>query len=782
MKLRPPSKSFLKENFRIIFLLLIILAVSFYEVFFLGKTFKVTNTVSQALSSGVYGQQNNHLNFIPTTGVDSAVLEEPIFEFIRKSLRQGILPLWNPHQACGYPLISLMYAGIFYPLNFIIYIFPSFCSWDILILMRFLLAGFFTYWFMRTLRFTPMPSVCAAICFMLSGPMVVIQNCTVNVIVLTPLLLIVLEKLIQKPVAGRLVLVAAVVAMTFFAGHPENVFFVNVYGFLFFLFRLYSLRKTSPWKKVSGSLALAYGLALGLAAVTLFPFIGDFTGRWHNHQPGVGFLAEQDQERIVSVALPHFFQKVVLTNDWVLAGWSGGYLGVIPLALAFLGLFSNQKKGLNYFFAAIAFILFGKTYGWPIVNWIGAFPIFSMCRFSLHTVHLIALSIAICAGAGCRAITIGPKSFLKGLIFCALFVAIIFWNTWGHFSLFDLKLAHQAIIFAGCLLALWLIVLWMKDKKFLKKRYVGFLIVSLLFFELFCYINHERSSRFDSFPKSPYIEFLKSQPEKFRVYGLEHEFFPNTATGYGIDDIGIFEGLLGKKYVNFINECIFKDWFVPDLRPSSFRNACPNQRKEFLDLMNLKYFIFLPFPQMERLVTPAYTINSSGVTQDRARLIYSQEVNIYERAQPFPRAFVVHRVIFDEQQEASLASLESIVDRLRSTIVVHHAMVPEINSQLRHAPSQDTSNVQIVRYTPNEVVINAHLVYPGFLVLSDAYHPDWKAYVNGKEVKIYEADYLFRAVFLPAGQHLVKFIFVPVSFTIGFMVSVLTVIGMIFLF
>jgi len=75
---------------------------------------------------------------------------------------------------------------------------------------------------MRTLRFTPMPSVCAAICFMLSGPMIVIQNCSVNVIILTPLLLIVLEKLIHKPVAGRLVCVAVVVAMTFFAGHPEG--------------------------------------------------------------------------------------------------------------------------------------------------------------------------------------------------------------------------------------------------------------------------------------------------------------------------------------------------------------------------------------------------------------------------------------------------------------------------------------------------------------------------------------------------------------------------------
>ena len=758
-----------------------ILAISFYEVFFLGKTFKVTNTVSQALSTGVYGQGNNYLNFIPTHGVDSAVLEEPTFEFIRENLKQGILPLWNPHQACGYPLISMMETGIFYPLNFIMYIFPSFWSWDILMLMRFFLAGYFTYWFMRTLSFTRIPCVCAAICFMLSGPMVLIQNWTVNVIILAPLLLIALEKLIRSPVSGRVVFLAVVVAMTFFAGHPENIFFVNLYGLLFFFFRLFSLRKKVSCRKVCFSLLAAYFLGLASAAVTILPFLADFTGMWHNHPSDVGLLAEQGQERMLSVALPHFFQKFPLTIDWILAGWSGGYLGAIPLVLVFLSLFSKQKNGLNYFFAGFALILFGKTYGWPIVNWIGSLPLFNMCRFSLHTVHLIAFSTAVCAGMGYREVLMRPGAFIKGFIFSIAIIAFAFWNRSMLVNHSDVRIADQSIIFAGSLLVLFLVILWIGEHRILKKYYIGVLIVSLLFIELFCYINHDKLRKFDSFPKVPYIEALQSQPEKFRAYGLGHEFFPNTAAGYGLDDIGIFNSLLGIKYVHFINALVLKGCFMNNLRPSAFRSDCPNQRSEFLDLMNLKYFISPHFLQADRLVTPPFTINQKGVVQETDRLVYSKEVNIYERVTFFPRSFVVHRAVFDADEKTSLAALVSNVDHLRSRIVVDHAIVPLINAQLIRVPEQDNSKVEIIKYGSNELEIGVVMSDPGFLVLSDAFHPQWKAYDNGKDVKIYEADILFRAVFLGAGKHLVKFVFVPKYFYLGIIISALSVMCMIFL-
>jgi uncharacterized membrane protein YfhO len=54
--------------------------------------------------------------------------------------------------------------------------------------------------------------------------------------------------------------------------------------------------------------------------------------------------------------------------------------------------------------------------------------------------------------------------------------------------------------------------------------------------------------------------------------------------------------------------------------------------------------------------------------------------------------------------------------------------------------------------------------------------------VNGKEVKIYRANYNFRAIPLEAGKHEIKFIYDPISFKIGALTSLLAGIGMVVYF
>jgi len=57
------------------------------------------------------------------------------------------------------------------------------------------------------------------------------------------------------------------------------------------------------------------------------------------------------------------------------------------------------------------------------------------------------------------------------------------------------------------------------------------------------------------------------------------------------------------------------------------------------------------------------------------------------------------------------------------------------------------------------------------LVLSDSYYPGWKATVDGKEMKIYRANLLFRAIRIPAGASEVVFKYRPWSFHSGALIS-----------
>ena len=91
---------------------------------------------------------------------------------------------------------------------------------------------------------------------------------------------------------------------------------------------------------------------------------------------------------------------------------------------------------------------------------------------------------------------------------------------------------------------------------------------------------------------------------------------------------------------------------------------------------------------------------------------------------------------------------------------------------------ENSYKLKITKYTPNRVEISLDNKHPGFLILLDTYYPGWHAYLDNKPVKIYRADYLFRAVYIPApGKHTVVFKYRPLTFIIGGIITILTLIG-----
>jgi len=61
----------------------------------------------------------------------------------------------------------------------------------------------------------------------------------------------------------------------------------------------------------------------------------------------------------------------------------------------------------------------------------------------------------------------------------------------------------------------------------------------------------------------------------------------------------------------------------------------------------------------------------------------------------------------------------------------------------------------------------------GILTLSDQYYPGWQATVDGQPTDIMRADTVFRAVCVPAGDHVVRFDYRPTSLLIGVLLSAL---------
>ncbi len=84
---------------------------------------------------------------------------------------------------------------------------------------------------------------------------------------------------------------------------------------------------------------------------------------------------------------------------------------------------------------------------------------------------------------------------------------------------------------------------------------------------------------------------------------------------------------------------------------------------------------------------------------------------------------------------------------------------------------------EIVSESNNRLYLQVMAAENGLLVLSDTYYPGWKALVNGRETKIYRADYAFKAIPLNAGTHQVEFVYDPMSFKLGAGVTLLGILG-----
>jgi hypothetical protein len=510
----------------------------------------------------------------------------------------------------------------------------------------------------------------------------------------------------------------------------------------------------------------------GISAITLFPFTQNLlTEFWNGHPPNTGLLMEEQQNRAITLILPHFFQKAPVTYRWEFAGWWGGYLGIIPVSLAFMGLFFRQPFRLNILFACITFLLLGKAYGFPVINWIGYLPLFNVCRFAIHTPALVAFSVAILAGMGAQALFQQRSLVMKSTLFSLFLLSMIGVHLYLYRNTVHAGLALKASFYAVGLLAIFSSILFLHGKRLLAQQTTSFLITALLFFELFSYIHRERPARFDSFPRVPYIDFLKSSPEQVRSYGIFWDFYPNTATGYRVDDLGYFCGLVPKRFVHFVNNLLIKDHFRNNLRPPALRAIPITQKEAFLDLLNIRYIIAPTQARLMRLPLPPQA-KSMPYSDNPA---YHDEVFIFDRKTAYPRAFIVHRAIFHKDPDQTLRILQEIGPQLRHVAVVNALPLPRMTEKLREAPVLDESHADIIEYTPNKVVIQVDMKNAGILVLSDAYHPDWKVFVNGKVKELLQVDYLLRGVFLEAGPHTVTFVFHPLFFYIGLVVTILSI-------
>jgi hypothetical protein len=160
--------------------------------------------------------------------------------------------------------------------------------------------------------------------------------------------------------------------------------------------------------------------------------------------------------------------------------------------------------------------------------------------------------------------------------------------------------------------------------------------------------------------------------------------------------------------------------------------------------------------------------------RDRAkyRPVYEDgAVVVLENQNAYPRAFLVPDVLRqgDYPTQAALPQMTlRPFDPARTAVIDGWPPGPRTTDPGWHSPSRPQPALEVREVTPEEVIV---WVEPAperrWLVLTDLTHRGWRAYVDGRWEPVWIADYLFRAVWLPAGAQEVRFVFDPLSLQIG---------------
>ncbi|MEA1926866.1 MAG: YfhO family protein [Candidatus Auribacterota bacterium] len=239
--------------------------------------------------------------------------------------------------------------------------------------------------------------------------------------------------------------------------------------------------------------------------------------------------------------------------------------------------------------------------------------------------------------------------------------------------------------------------------------------------------------------------FFREQDKPFRYLSIDPADYNRGMLNNRASILG-YQADATRRYLEYIN--------ISQGLPPEPRELVPviTGYSRLLDLMNTRYII-TPF-DME----PPFSWFKRELT--------TQKSKVWSNYRSVPRVLIASRARVVTKPLKILKILNRTDYRPTEEVVLE-----ESPPKIFLTGNTNPGSAKIEKSGNREVIVRARLTSPGILLLNDSYSPDWNAYVDGKEEEIYRANYLMRAVCLETGNHTVRFLYQPPSFTIGALIS-----------
>ncbi len=670
--------------------------------------------------------------------------------------RYYTLPLWNPYNLAGSPLIANFQSAVFYPLN-ILLLLPDFNKWwAIFILLQPLLGAIFMYLYLRGINLNHYSCFLGGFTYAFCGFSIAwLEWGTIGHVALwLPLILLSIDKIFHKSLLWSLIYIFSITS-AFFAGHLQTFFYLFLVSTAYFFARWiqFGYRKKALFLFLILNSCFIILTSVQWLPTLQFILLSARGIDQINFQKEGWFLPVR---HLIQFIAPDFFGNPTTLNYWGV--WNYGefiaYIGILPLIMACFALFYRYDKK-TIFFGSIFFISLILA----LPTWFAKLPFELQIPFintapptRLLFLTDFALSILVALGFDYFIRTRQKGKIIYPLIFI-LFVFLALWIfvlipllQLSQLNAQNINIAKKNLLFPslifGMILLTILLSLYIKSIKI--KTLFLLILISLTIVDLFRF-----AYKFTPFTDKGYlypetnVTYLSRKLSGYnRIMTTDARILPpNFTIMYYTQSIDGYDPLYLKRYGELIAAM---EREAPDVHPPFGFNRILNPHNYnsiIADLLGVKYILSLTdlySPKLQKIFTEG-------------------ETRIYENKKAYPRTFFVNNIYASiNKQQTINAIFDKNID-LKQT-----AIVEDWDNQKKVFPNKDNKS-EIIDYRSNEIKIKTSNKEVGFLVLTDSFYPAWHAKIcsatsmNCRETKIYLTDYNFRGIIVPSGVHTVIF-------------------------
>ena len=259
------------------------------------------------------------------------------------------------------------------------------------------------------------------------------------------------------------------------------------------------------------------------------------------------------------------------------------------------------------------------------------------------------------------------------------------------------------------------------------------------------YLNDEqfvpKSKQTEAFVKTQADEMiLQDTTLNYRVLnfiGFPGNTFNENNTAYWHKSVGGYHAAKLRRYQEMIDHHIMpemQETYQAVATAGGQMDSVDASKFRVLNMLNTKYFIFPAGEQGQAVpVMNPYAYGNAWFV-DKVQYVNNANEEIDALNDILPTETAVVDVKFKEQ-------LKDVTEGYKDSL----------------------STIQLTSYEPNRLVYKASTPKDGVVVFSEIYYPGWQVTIDGQPVDIARADYILRAINVPAGEHTIEMWFDPQS-------------------